>query len=56
MIEATEKSLGLLVASQGVCTYQVTYELVTPMSFITIDQEKAEILVQTDDYVFEMVH
>lgn len=37
VIEATEKSLGRLVASQGVCTYQVTYELVTQMSFISIN-------------------
>ena len=38
VIEATEKNLGTLVVSQGVCTYQQSYELVVPLEFMTIDQ------------------
>ena len=55
-IEDPTQSLGFLTTSQGVCTYEVTYELVTPKSFISIDQTTGEVIVQTDDFEDEDLH
>ena len=48
-ISAVEKILDLPVISQDACSYPVVYELVNPMTFMTINETTGEIKIETHD-------
>ena len=47
-ISTAEKMLATPSLDQGVCKYPVTYEIVEPQPFMTIDEMTGEIAIQTD--------
>ena len=56
MIQSGRKSLGILNVEQGVCEYEVLYEVVSAeQGFVMIDEED-EIFVETEDRTLDDVH
>ena len=48
-ISTAEKILATPSLDQGVCKYPVTYEILEPKPFMTIDETTGEIAIQTHD-------
>ena len=55
MIQSGQKSLGMLNVDQGICEYEVLYEVVSEKGFVVIDEED-EIFVETEDRTLDDVH
>ena len=49
MIAAEKLSLGTFTVEQDACSHPVTFELLEPLSFISIEQSNDEIFVQTNE-------